>query len=263
MIDRKTDLNNGRPRSKGRGVFVKAHEQKRSLKPNSNDFVEIETNVDLVDIQDADFEDKFSKNKPIKRVLTVQEKLAQEFPSLPPQAEVYMNLLDGDEFVDDPFEPDPQVVAPEPKATFDVTTIVRQEQVYSSSDAETESTVHSRHMTPSATPKSSFSQHDRPNRPKVHLTNRKNSMREFHREKMMVSKSNSFDLAKLLDPFEQLEREFNWRKETDQSPIKPPSEFGSFVPDSMNDSGVQEELCNNIDIYDVIPTYEGNNDSLR
>ena len=54
----------------------------------------METDLDLVDLQ----EDRsgFNQNKPIKQVLTVQEKLAQDYPSLPPQAEVYMNLLDDD-----------------------------------------------------------------------------------------------------------------------------------------------------------------------
>ena len=39
----------------------------------------------------------FNHNKPIKSVLTVQEKLSQDCPSLPPQAEVYMNLIDTDD----------------------------------------------------------------------------------------------------------------------------------------------------------------------
>ena len=59
----------------------------------------------------------------------------------------------------------------------------------------------------------------------------------------VIQGNNSFDLAKLLDPFEQIEREFNWKKEVAAaaaaaaaasnnvsqplaSPIKPPSEFG-------------------------------------
>ena len=52
------------------------------------------------------------------------------------------------------------------------------------------------------TPQSSFSSHDRTN-----------------------SKP-PFDLAKLLDPFEQLEREFNWE---DVTTLKPPSAFCSLV----------------------------------
>ena len=79
-----------------------AHEQKSLrksesfLKSTSVDFDDdtMETDLDLVDLQ----EDRsgFNRNKPIKQVLTVQEKLAQDYPSLPPQAEVYMNLLDDD-----------------------------------------------------------------------------------------------------------------------------------------------------------------------
>ena len=129
------------------------------------------------------------------------------------------------------------------------------------------------------TPSSSFSRHDR-QKPKTggaHLVH------------------NNFDLAKLLDPFEQLEREFNWKKEAAAaaavalaSPIKPPSEFGSFsssateeqvqqsgklsknnsvysgsvssdvlnVSETCVDSSnviVSSEKCNNIDIYDVMP----------
>ena len=89
------------------GVYVKAHEQKSLrksesfLKSTSVDFDDdddegdnMETDLDLVDLQ----EDRsgFNRNKPIKQVLTVQEKLAQDYPSLPPQAEVYMNLIDDD-----------------------------------------------------------------------------------------------------------------------------------------------------------------------
>ena len=52
------------------------------------------------------------------------------------------------------------------------------------------------------TPQSSFSSHDR------------------------TKPQQSFDLAKLLDPFEQLEREFNWE---DVTTLKPPSAFCSLV----------------------------------
>ena len=116
----------------------------------------------------------------------------------------------------------------------------------------------------------------------------------------VIQGNNSFDLAKLLDPFEQIEREFNWKKEVAAaaaaaaaasnnvsqplaSPIKPPSEFGSFSLDSserqdqdtsaevnvtqsdevksfasdsrnLSDNPVTTgEKCNNIDIYDVVP----------
>ena len=116
----------------------------------------------------------------------------------------------------------------------------------------------------------------------------------------VIQGNNSFDLAKLLDPFEQIEREFNWKKEVAAaaaaaaaasnnvsqplaSPIKPPSEFGSFSMDSserrdqdtsaevnvtqsdevksfasdsrnLSDNPVTTgEKCNNIDIYDVVP----------
>ena len=55
----------------------------------------METDLDLVDLQQED-RSGFNRNKPIKQVLTVQEKLTQDYPSLPPQAEVYMNLLDDD-----------------------------------------------------------------------------------------------------------------------------------------------------------------------
>ena len=69
----------------------------------------------------------------------------------------------------------------------------------------------SRHMTPS----SSFSRHDRLQKP------------PFSQGQLL----GSFDLAKLLDPFEQLEREFNWKQKEAAAAaltIKPPSEFGSL-----------------------------------
>ena len=80
-----------------------AHEQKSLrksesfLKSTSVDFDDdtMETDLDLVDLQQED-RSGFNRNKPIKQVLTVQEKLTQDYPSLPPQAEVYMNLLDDD-----------------------------------------------------------------------------------------------------------------------------------------------------------------------
>ena len=82
-----------------RGVFVKAHEQKNLRKSESflrstsvDDFDDAEADLDLFDIQDS----TFNRSKPIKSVLTVQEKLAQDYPSLPPQAEVYMNLIEDD-----------------------------------------------------------------------------------------------------------------------------------------------------------------------
>ena len=59
------------------------------------------------------------------------------------------------------------------------------------------------------TPQSSFSSHDR---------------------------TKPFDLAKLLDPFEQLEREFNWEDVT----LKPPSAFCSLV-DVREDHHHQQE----------------------
>ena len=46
---------------------------------------------------------------------------------------------------------------------------------------------------------------------------------------------NNFDLAKLLDPFEQLEREFNW---DDVTMIRPPSAFSSMV--DVNENNQQE-----------------------
>ena len=78
---------------------MKAHEQKNLRKSESflrstsvDDFDDAEADLDLFDIQDS----TFNRSKPIKSVLTVQEKLAQDYPSLPPQAEVYMNLIEDD-----------------------------------------------------------------------------------------------------------------------------------------------------------------------
>ena len=50
---------------------------------------------------------------------------------------------------------------------------------------------------------------------------------------------NNFDLAKLLDPFEQLEREFNW---DDVTMIRPPSAFSSMI--DVNENNNQQENNN-------------------
>lgn len=87
------------------------------------------------------------------------------------------------------------------------------------SSVTTLSTIQSRHVTPLATPtiglskgttpRSSFTAHDRTKPSSAH-----------------------FDLAKLLDPFEQLEREFNW----DDVTIRPPSAFSSMVEDANHET---------------------------
>jgi hypothetical protein len=44
-----------------------------------------------------------------------------------------------------------------------------------------------------------------------------------------------FDLAKLLDPFEKLEREFNWEEVT---PLRPPSAFGLLNDENAKKSNL-------------------------
>ena len=104
------------------------------------------------------------------------------------------------------------------------------------SSVSTLSTIQSRHVTPlttptvgmskRTTPRSSFSTHDR-GRPNPTLNN----------PPLAPSSNSHFDLAKLLDPFEQLEREFNW----DDVTIRPPSAFSSMV--EVNESN-QETMQN-------------------
>ena len=82
------------------------------------------------------------------------------------------------------------------------------------SSVSTLSTIQSRHVTPLATPTVGMSKRTTP----------RSSFTTYDRNKA-VQQQHHFDLAKLLDPFEQLEREFNWEDVT----IRPPSAFSSMV----------------------------------
>ena len=83
-------------------------------------------------------------------------------------------------------------------------------------------------MTPLATPTVGLSKRTTP----------RSSFTNFDRSKPLNSANLAahFDLAKLLDPFEQLEREFNWEDVT----IRPPSAFSSMV--DINESN-QETIA--------------------
>ena len=109
------------------------------------------------------------------------------------QAEVYVNLLDGESVDDD--------------SLLNIVNHSQQPKEESTksdeSSVSTLSTIQSK-----LTPRSSFSTYD-------------------YRSQTAM---NNFDLAKLLDPFEQLEREFNW----DDVTIRPPSAFSSMVDVNEN-----------------------------
>ena len=84
------------------------------------------------------------------------------------------------------------------------------------------------------TPRSSFSSHDR------------------------TKPQQSFDLAKLLDPFEQLEREFNWE---DVTTLKPPSAFCSLVDVRGEDlQQKQEKYVKNFFFHFIRKNYVLNSD---
>lgn len=107
------------------------------------------------------------------------------------QAEVYVNLLEGESVDDDDDDDDDEAPdAKEPEKRLPVP------DESDNSSVSTLSTIRSR---------SSFTSYD-----------------------AKMNSNHHFDLAKLLDPFERLEREFNWEELT---PIRPPSAFSSLVPD--------------------------------
>lgn len=176
----------------------------------------------------------------IRPVLTVQEKLAQDSPSLPPQAEVYVNLLEGDSVDEDSLiqkntgeESWSTINSEDSKNLQELqnlefldnsdsgTTGNNIEESDEVSSVSTLSTIQSCHVTPLATPTVGLSKHATPNSSFSTHDKRRNS---FKRSQMKAQ--HSFDLAKLLDPFEQLEREFNWDNVTC---IRPPSAFSSLV----------------------------------
>ena len=126
---------------------------------------------------------------------------------------MYVNLLDG-ESVD---EDDSLLNIGNPtKPTKDekVVKISQNREESDESSVSTLSTIQSK-----LTPRSSFSTYD-------------------YRSQTSM---NNFDLAKLLDPFEQLEREFNW----DDVTIRPPSAFSSMVDVNENNQENNETEVGN------------------
>ena len=121
------------------------------------------------------------------------------------QAEVYVNLLDGESVDDDSLLNIVSNSKSLEKSEESATKIRESDE----SSVSTLSTIQSK-----LTPKSSFSQFD-------------------------AQTVNNFDLAKLLDPFEQLEREFNW---DDVTMIRPPSAFSSMI--DVNENNNQQENNN-------------------
>lgn len=137
------------------------------------------------------------------------------------QAEVYVNLLDGESVDDDDslLNIENSVSSAKPtkneKILEDVNLKISQNRESDeSSSVSTLSTIQSK-----LTPRSSFSTYD-------------------YRSQTSM---NNFDLAKLLDPFEQLEREFNW----DDVTIRPPSAFSSMVDVNENNQENNETEAGN------------------
>ena len=137
------------------------------------------------------------------------------------QAEVYVNLLDGESVEDDDslLNIENSVSSAKPtkneKILDDVNLKISQNRESDeSSSVSTLSTIQSK-----LTPRSSFSTYD-------------------YRSQTSM---NNFDLAKLLDPFEQLEREFNW----DDVTIRPPSAFSSMVDVNENNQENNETEAGN------------------
>ncbi len=106
----------------------------------------------------------------------------------------------------------------------------------------TMSTIQSRHVTPA----SSFTPYDKSkpvhfpgNVPEIDL-----AALEPKESGKQTNPTADFDLAKVLDPFEQLEREFNWGNIA----IRPPSAFGSIADTggpTINEEKTVENLVKN------------------
>jgi hypothetical protein len=144
------------------------------------------------------------------------------------QAEVYVNLLDGetlevdgDSLVANHDDVDANYGQTRPDKTM--ASLVVDESDETASSVSTLSTIQSRHVTPLATPTSGLSKRTTP----------RSSFTTYDK-----TSSTHFDLAKLLDPFEQLEREFNWADVT----IRPPSAFSSMI--DVRDQQQQQQPTN-------------------
>ena len=146
----------------------------------------------------------------VRSVLTVQEKLHSNGDTDPPAAEVYVNLLEEEEVNSTRYESDD---------TASTVSNTCQSQIPTPAASSL--------PTPSSTPHSSFSRADRQQAP------------GFEGSTPLI------DLATLLDPFEQLEREWETSPGNVQIPpsaaptIRPPSAFCSLT-DIQEEERVRE-----------------------
>ena len=147
----------------------------------------------------------------VRSVLTVQEKLHSSGDSEPPAAEVYVNLLEEEEVSCTRYESDDTAST-----------------VSNTCQSQLPTPAASSLPTPASTPHSSFSRADRPPPPGVGF----------------AGSTPLIDLATLLDPFEQLEREWETSPGVQIPPsaaatIRPPSAFCSLT-DIQEEERVRE-----------------------